>query len=434
MEGILNTILGVGTVYAQGTTAAKSESPDMVTFILSNLPLWITAAIILVASIIIAFIVKKTVENRLAANVTEEHQEVLLLSGRVSFVTVAVLGITIALAVAGIDLTSVVAALAFGISFGLQDTIANFVAGLGILASKPFTIGDWINVEGKTGRVENIKTRVTYLRTYDGLRLIVPNATLYKGNVLSYTSNPLRRMKVPVYPRYECDMKEVVKICLNVVKANPRIYLEPKPSVVFVDWGDYYVELQVRFWVDAKGGLWRKIQSKVMAEIQQKLEESGMDSPYPVTNLSFIEDGESYVVKTKAVDSGEYEKMKVDRAVMNEEYAKRRAEILKWQIAAIQQEVPADTSGIAFLKTETKPAAAPTSQVPQQAVPDETSGMAFLKTEAQPVIIQADQVPQQVMAQPPANQDPLSPNQTQAPVDQTPQPAVQTQAGPPMQV
>jgi hypothetical protein len=159
-----------------------------------------------------------------------------------------------------------------------------------------------------------------------------------------------------------------------------------------------------------------------------------MDSPYPVTNLSFIEDGESYVVKTKAVDSGEYEKMKVDRAVMNEEYAKRRAEILKWQIAAIQQEVPADTSGIAFLKTETKPAAAPTSQVPQQAVPDETSGMAFLKTEAQPVIIQADQVPQQVMAQPPANQDPLSPNQTQAPVDQTPQPAVQTQAGPPMQV
>jgi small conductance mechanosensitive channel len=353
MEQILNIILGIPIAFAQEAAATKGESPGAIAFILSNLPLWITAVIILVASLIIAFIVKKAVENRLAATVAEEHQEVLLLSGRVSFVTVTVLGVTIALAVAGIDLTSVIAALAFGISFGLQDLISNLVAGLGILATKPFTINDWIKVEGQIGKVENIRARTTFLKTYDGLRLIVPNATLFKANVISYTSNPLRRMKVPVYPRYECNMREVITICLNVVKANPRIYQEPKPSVVFIDYGDYYVELQVRFWVDAKG-MWRRIQSEIMAEIQKRLEEAGLDSPYPVANVSFLEDGESYVLKTKPVDAGEYEKMKIERAQLSDELAKRRVELLKWQIAA-EQAVPADTSGGAFLKTEANP-------------------------------------------------------------------------------
>jgi small conductance mechanosensitive channel len=366
MNGLINFLFGVAPALAQETAAVKSTDGNVIAYIISSLPLWITAVVILIGSILIAFIVKKSVESRLAAKLTEEHPEALLLSGRISFVTVAVMGVTIALTVAGINLTSVVAAVAFGISFGLQDSVANFVAGLGILASKPFEIGDWVSVGGKVGKVEEIKTRVTYLKTYDGFRLIIPNATIYKANVLSYTSNQLRRIKVPVYPRYECDMKEVIKICINVVKSNPKIYQEPKPNVVFIDYGDYYVELQVRAWVDSKGP-WRRIQSKVMAEIQRKLEEAGLDSPYPVSNLSFTEDGESYVLKTKTVEAAEYEKMKTDRAAGDEAYAKRRGEILKWQMAAAQA-VPADTSGKEFLKTEGNPA--PTS-VNQASAPNQ---------------------------------------------------------------
>jgi small-conductance mechanosensitive channel len=357
MEGILRTILGVGTVFAQDATPAKSESINLVAFILSNLPLWITAAVILVASIVIAFIVKKTVESRLAAKVTEEHQEILLLSGRVSFVSVAAFGITVALAVAGINLTSVIAAVAFGISFGLQDTIANFVAGLGILASKPFTIGDWIKVEGQMGKVENIKTRTTFLKTYNGERLIVPNATLYKGNVMSYTSNPLRRIKVPVYPRYECDWKDVIKLCMNVAKSNPKIYQEPKPNVVFIDFMDYYVWMELRFWVDSKG-MWRRIQSDVFSQIQNKLFETGMYCPYPVTNLSFVEEDEnfldrqeSYVWRTKDMSPEDMKACEQKRMESLDKFAKARQELYRSQTATAQA-VPADTSGAAFLKTE----------------------------------------------------------------------------------
>lgn len=351
MYQLAQIILGIQTAFAQSTAADTKDisSPaSILTYVLEKIPLWITAIIVFIISLVVGVIVKNIVESRLASKISEEHQEVLIISGRVAFVSVAIIGTTISLAIAGINITTLLAAVGFGISFGLQDTIANFVAGIAILASRPFTIGDWIKINGNTGKVTEIRARATYLKTYDGLRLIVPNSQLYKSQVLSYTSNSIRRIKVPVYCRYLINMKDLKTICMKVLGSNPQILMEPKPNVVFVDFADYYISLQVRFWVDSKS-LWRRIQSEAFIKIQKALEEAGMDAPYPITALSFDQDIESAVLKTKSLDGDEFGKLMNARMEDEAKFTKHREEMLKKQEVRVTPET-VDQSGTSFLK------------------------------------------------------------------------------------
>lgn len=378
MNQLLNLIIGVPTAYAQTNAAAKTGETtfDILGFVLNNLPLWITAIIVFVMSMVLGAMLKRTVENRLAAKITEEHQELLIISGRLTFVGMVIIGGTISLAIAGINVTNLIAAIGFGISFGLQDTIANFVAGIALLASRPFTIGDWIKVDGMMGKVTEIRVRATYLNTFDGLRLIVPNSQLYKSQVLSYTSNPMRRLKVPAYIRYYADMKQVYAICLNVLKARTDILLEPKPHVVVTELGDYYIELEIRFWVDSKS-MWRRIQSQVYIEIENKLEEAGLEAPYPTTALEFDPDDKGTLVRTKILSPAEMEQIMKERQEDAQQYAKRREELAAPLFKAMEEQKNIDQSGMTFLKATAGQAPTLSQQMEQAPFPPNSpqSGM-----------------------------------------------------------
>lgn len=350
MLEIIKILLFVPTAFAADTTTASEPNgpTGILTYAIGQLPLWITAVIVLILTVLISLFVKSAVESRLAAKISEEHQEILIISGRVAFVSTALVGTTIALAIAGINITTVLAAVGFGVSLGLQDTISNFVAGVTLLATKPFGFGDWILINGQKGKVEEIRTRFTILKTYDGLRLVVPNATLFKSPVLSYTSNATRRLKVPAYCRYGVDISQVREICMNVVKSDPRIFIEPKPNIIIYSLDDSYITLQVRFWVDPKGP-WRRIQSKVYMGIQSALEEAGLDAPYPVASISFEKDLESVAIKAKMLDPNEFTNMMNARMAEEESYTKRRNEMLKKEVKATEV-IPPDQSGATFLK------------------------------------------------------------------------------------
>mgnify|MGYP001601643096 CR=1 FL=1 len=349
-------LLGIQTVFAKTDPSEKEavSGTGIFDFVLGQLPLWITAIIIFVVSLIIGVIVKGIVENRLASKISDEHQEILIISGRIAFLIVAIIGTSISLAVAGINITTLLAAIGFGISFGLQDTIANFVAGIALLASRPFTIGDWIKINGKTGKVVEIRTRATYLKTYDGMRLIVPNSQLYKTSVLSLTSNPMRRLKIPVYCRYEANIKDVMAICMHVVKKNSKIYLEPKPNIVIQDLADSYITLQVRFWVDSKGP-WRRVQSRIFIGIQNELVKAGLDSPYAVTSLSLEPEFESTIIKTKQVDSEEMEKIMNGRAKEEEKNLQKKKNLAAETVSIALTQTEPDKNGNQFLITTPPP-------------------------------------------------------------------------------
>lgn len=258
-------------------------------YVISRVPNWIAGFIVFVLSIFIAKMAKAAVEARISDQVDEEHQEVLVLAGRVTYFGTLALGITVALKIAGIDLTTILAAVAFGIGFALRDLIMNFIAGVLILVSRQFTIGDFIKVGDTIGKVMEIQTRATILKAIDGTKVIVPNAEIFSNQVISFTTNPLRRVIVPLYISYDTDINYAMKVALEILKKNPKILKKPAPSVVIKEYGDSSIDLAARFWVGSRDG-WYKIRSEVMQQMWDGFTEAGINVPYNVMHVETSQD------------------------------------------------------------------------------------------------------------------------------------------------
>ena len=253
-------------------------------YIINQIPSWIAGFIVFVLTIIIAKMAKSAVESRISDQIDEEHQEVLVLAGRVTFFGTLAVGITVALKIAGIDLTTILAAVAFGIGFALQDLIMNFIAGVLILVSRQFTIGDFIKVGDTVGKVVEIQTRATILKAIDGTKVIVPNSEIFTSQVVSYTSNPMRRVVVPLYVSYDTDIRYAIKVAMEVLKKHPKIQKKPAPSVILKDYGDSSIDLAARFWVGSRDG-WFKVKSEIMEQMWNAFSDAGIVVPFNVMHV-----------------------------------------------------------------------------------------------------------------------------------------------------
>ncbi|MBI2453725.1 mechanosensitive ion channel [Candidatus Peregrinibacteria bacterium] len=281
---------GIGVAASDEKSAGLAQKlAELFTTLLSSIPGWIAAFIVFILSIGIARMAKTAVENRIGSQIDEEHQEVLVVSGRMTYVMVLSIGVTVALKIAGIDLTTILAAVAFGLGFSLRIFITNFFAGVYILISRQFTIGDYIQIGKTIGKVQEIQSRATILKTYDGYKVIVPNAELYSKSVTSLTTNPMRRIKIPLYISYDTDIGYALKIALRIMRQHPRVLKKPKPTVVVKGYGDSYIELIARFWVGSKDG-WYIIRSEVTHMLQEGLNAAGIYIPYKIVHLETNQD------------------------------------------------------------------------------------------------------------------------------------------------
>ncbi|MBI5754796.1 mechanosensitive ion channel family protein, partial [Candidatus Peregrinibacteria bacterium] len=224
---------------------------------------WIAALIVVGISIYLANLFRKIAVDKIAEHVDEEHQDLLILAGRATYVVVFGLGITIALKVVGIDVTSIVAAFGLGVGFAMKDLIMNFLAGILLMIARNYTIGDYIQVNNTFGQIVEIQGRATILRLLDGTKAIIPNAELFTSQVISFTSNPFRRFDINVGVEYEADLKKVVEIGKKVLEENKNIVQEPKPAVLVSEFGESSINLVLRFWVDSRSNWW-EIRSQTM--------------------------------------------------------------------------------------------------------------------------------------------------------------------------
>ncbi len=269
-----------------------SELANLIQLIFTRIPLWIAGFIVIILSILAAKIARKVVENKLAEKgIEEEHQELQILGGRIAYTTVLTLGITVGLKIAGIDLTTIIAAVAFGIGFALRDLMMNFLAGIMILVGKHFVIGDFIKVGSTVGKVVEIQSRVTVMQAIDGTKVIVPNAEMFKKQVVNFTSNPFRRIEMLVTIDYRNSLENALKVCMKAVKDTKGIMVEPKPAVLVNEFGDNGVSLKIKAWVESKGG-WVKIKSALTKNIKEEFDKHGIRIPWPIKTVAYDKDME----------------------------------------------------------------------------------------------------------------------------------------------
>lgn len=207
-------------------------------------------------------------------------------------IVVWILAFAIAFTVAGFG--SVIAALgvfagaiALAVGFAAQDLLGNFVAGIFILKDRPFEVGDWIEVDGITGRVEEIDLRVSRIRTFDNERITVPNGELANNALKNPVAYDTLRQKFTFGIGYDDDIDHAKEVILDEAAANADILSDPEPSVRVTELADSYVGLQARFWIgDPSRGGFTSTRSAFVQAVKERCDAEGIEMPYPYRELT----------------------------------------------------------------------------------------------------------------------------------------------------
>jgi len=275
------------TVVTKGTeTVDESQKAvvDFLSFLWDRLDNWIAALILLIFSIYFAKTFRKIVVDKISNQVDDAHEDMIVLAGRATYAGILAVGVTIALKVAGIDITTIIAAVGFGIGFALQDLIMNFIAGILILLNHPFKLGDCIKVNDTVGKVVEIQSRLTILLAFDGTRVVVPNSDLINKQITSFTSNPFRRIEILVGVEYSTNLQKAMQVCMAVMQTHPNINKDPAPTVLLNEFGDSSINLKVRFWVDSKSN-WLKTKTEIIHQLKTAFDQAKISIPFPIRTV-----------------------------------------------------------------------------------------------------------------------------------------------------
>jgi small-conductance mechanosensitive channel len=217
---------------------------------------------------------------------------------------VLVVGVLIVLENTGIHLgalTVFAGAVGVGVGFGLQNIASNFISGLVILAERPITIGDRVEVAGITGQVQQIRARSTVIRTNDNIMMIVPNTKFIDSPVTNWTyGDPRVRFRIPVGVAYGSDIAKVRDALLAAGRENPNTLKEPEPSVFLEKFGDNSIDFQLVVWSSEMSARPSRYRSDLNFAIEQKFREAGIELPFPQRDLHI----RSGVLKVQGVELG----------------------------------------------------------------------------------------------------------------------------------
>jgi small conductance mechanosensitive channel len=165
------------------------------------------------------------------------------------------------------------------VGFAFRDILENLLAGLLLLFRSPFRIGDEVDIEGTRGRVEEINLRETVIHTYEGRKVFIPNATVYKNQLVVQTGYPSIRTEVVVGVAYETDLKQAHTVALDAVRRVGGVLDQPEPLVLVGELGASTVDLQVLFWTPPQQLTMRKIRDEVLAAVFDAYNAEGIEMP-----------------------------------------------------------------------------------------------------------------------------------------------------------
>ena len=174
------------------------------------------------------------------------------------------------------------------IGFAFRDVLQNLLAGILILLTRPFVIGDQIRAGSFEGTVEDVWVRATVLRTYDNQRVLIPNATLFVDKITVITAHDKRRLAFPVTIGNGDDIGEARHVIVEALRATEGVLSDPPPEALVTGLGAAGVDMTARLWIDpprrrdAVDAL-----DHAISNVKEALTAAGIDLPYPTTQVLF---------------------------------------------------------------------------------------------------------------------------------------------------
>ena len=244
-----------------------------------GLKLLISIAIFIVCRFIIKAVVKTLRTGKAAKKM--EPTVAHFLANFVNIVLYIILAVTI-IAIMGVPMASVIAAIASaGVAIGLalQGALSNFAGGIMILLFHPFRVGDFIEVDGFSGTVDDIDVFYTFLKTGDNKAVTVPNGSIMNNSVVNYSVNGTRRVDLEIGVAYGNDIDRVKTILLEEAAKHELVLSDPEPFCRLLAQGDSAITFTLRAWTEAEN-YWQ-VRFDLLEAVHKRLETEGVEIPFP---------------------------------------------------------------------------------------------------------------------------------------------------------
>jgi len=272
------------SLWAQVSGALSTEL-----FVFGQSPITLSQVIAAPMLLIIGLLLVRIFERRLSRVMRNRNYDsnlIQLIRRGIYVVAIICLGL-IALGMLNVPLgafTFISGAIAIGVGFGAQAIINNFISGWILMGERPIRIGDLLEFEGFLGRVEAINTRSTRIRRIDGADIVTPNSALLENTVINWTlADSNIRTSVRVGIAYGSPVKLAADLMDQAAKEQKNIESDPPTMVVFEDFGDNALVLDVYFWTMLRpgGGDLRKLRSDIRFRIEELFNENNIVVAFP---------------------------------------------------------------------------------------------------------------------------------------------------------
>lgn len=264
---------------------------------LALLPNIVLSLIVFAIFFFIARVIKRTV-RKLTRDRRQAHNLGLVLGRLAQGVTIlAGLFVSLSIVIPSLkasDLVQLLGISGVAIGFAFRDILQNFLAGILLLLTEPFQIDDQIVFKDFEGTVEQIQTRATTIRTYDGRRIVIPNSELFTNSVTVNTAFENRRLEYDIGIGYGDDIDTAKRLILEAIHETHGVLENPVADALVVELADSTVNIRARWWVQPpRRADVLDLQDRVLTNIKNKLIENGVDLPFPTQQILFHDQTEA---------------------------------------------------------------------------------------------------------------------------------------------
>lgn len=211
-----------------------------------------------------------------------------ILAVRVTRLLVFALALVIALDKAGVPITPMVAGLSvagLGVGLAMQGVLGNLVAGLTIIFTKPFRVGDYIEVLGVYGLVTGIELFSTTLLHTDRSRVVIPNRKLV-GEIL-HNFGTIRQLDMTLGVSYGSDLGQVLELIREVLEAHPRVLKEPAPVVGIASLGESSINISIKPWTSVPD--FNPARAELYQTLLEQCRANQVEIPFPQREVRMLE-------------------------------------------------------------------------------------------------------------------------------------------------
>ena len=241
--------------------------------------------------------------DRRVGNIKELAPSTRIGIGKFAYALLIAFGILFGLQASGVALTTLTVfsgAIGLGLGFGLQAIAANFVSGFVLLVDRSIKPGDVISFTGATGTsttgfgwVEELRGRHVVIRDRDGVATLVPNQNVITNPLINWSyGHPRVRLRLPVRVAYHDDVELALSLLLTAAD-HPRILKDPPAVTRLLEFADYGMEIELRFWIGDPAEGVNNVRSDVNRKIWALFREHGITIPPAQREIRILEGGRS---------------------------------------------------------------------------------------------------------------------------------------------